>query len=104
MRLVDLKPRWINGAGRNGLGVSFLCPRCRNIRAQAFFANPIDGGPATELSRSTWQRTGGDFTDLSLLPSLDLSENGLPACSPDDDDPFDKSHWHGWLKNGELTE
>lgn len=102
MKLTDLDPSWIvEGAGRNGMGVMFWCPHCRDRYVGVMFANPIDRGPPpTEASRTRtdangvrtveplWQRTGETFETLTLTPSIDVSKSG---------------HWHGFVTNGEVT-
>ena len=56
VRLVDLKPAWIDHGDRRGLGVAFDCMVGHHrfqgaevpctIRNWILFANPLDGGPA----------------------------------------------------------
>jgi hypothetical protein len=86
MRLVSLEPRWISRDGRVGLGVSFLCPRCKAQRLFVAFETPLDGGAPLDESRK-WQRTGDTFDTLTLTPSIDASQSG---------------HWHGWVEAGEV--
>lgn len=89
MRLVDLEPTWsFDRAGRQGMGVSFLCPCCRKTTIFAPFKNPIDGGaPGWPDRKCHWQRTGETFETLTLAPSVDCSSFG---------------HWHGFITNGEV--
>ncbi len=99
MRLTDLEPRWgvdadivIGGVsqhfeGRVGMGITFLCPCCKQTRLGVFFANPIDGLPPTDDATNLWQRTGEGFETLTLSPSIDASKY---------------KHWHGFLQAGEI--
>jgi hypothetical protein len=102
MKLTDLNPRWWNTGGeRRGMGVSFDCPHCRTQRIGVAFANPLDSGPPASIEGGhdgighlgfrcapEWQRTGETFETLTLSPSVDTSKAG---------------HWHGWVRNGEVT-
>lgn len=128
MKLVDLFPRWVSdssilpdrltaaggpfilssedslaldgtvlvGKRRQGMGLSFECPHCvltnaspdTATRLAIAFSNPIDGEPPAAHMKY-WTRIGGTtFADLSISPSIDASGTG---------------HWHGELKNGEVT-
>lgn len=115
MRLSELEPRWWAEAGRQGQGVSFLCPHCRTVRLGVAFSNPLDGGPpvtATVCDRlrwvhgeaytddpldtilmdvppagPIWHRTGETFEDLTLSPSVDAGASG---------------HWHGFVSGGAV--
>ena len=90
MRLADLDPGWFSTeSGRRGQGIHFLCPHCKNTHIIVLFSNPIDGGPASigeDLCKPRWLRTGDTFDTLTISPSIN---------SP--------GHWHGWVKNGEVT-
>ena len=88
MRLTELDPRWIGRDDRRGLGIHFECPCCRNIRIGVYFRNPLDGGEP-ENKKQLWLRAGEDFANLSLSPSIDVTE---------------KEHWHGFITNGEVCE
>ncbi len=86
MRLIELDPHWIAEEGRQGQGIHFECPHCRETRIGVYFKNPIDGGtPAKD--RLLWQRAGDTFETLTLTPSIDASKFG---------------HWHGHVTNGEI--
>src|SRR4051812_3487927 len=99
MKLTELNPRWlldadivvggqsIHNEHRVGMAVTFDCPHCRTTRLGVFFANPIDGGLPSDDGK-LWQRTGDSFDNLSLSPSIDVSAHG---------------HWHGFIKDGEVT-
>ncbi len=91
MKLTELDPVWITEDGRERMGLTFLCPCCvgteRERRLFAMFRNPVDGGPGEE-DHPSWQREGDTFETLTLSPSIDASSSG---------------HWHGFVRNGELT-
>lgn len=111
MKLKDLSPKWAVDAdiviggkaqhfpGRKGMGITFACPHCVAVHPGVlerggpvqflgvWFANPIDGKPATDDAKHLWQRTGNSFETLTLAPSIDASESG---------------HWHGFITNGEI--
>lgn len=96
MRLVDLNPSWFAlESGGPVVGLSFECPHCRTMRLG--IALHHKGSEAMEdeyiMARSPgtkhiWDFSGSDFNDISLSPSVDASEFG---------------HWHGHIKNGEVT-
>lgn len=52
------------------------------------FRNPVDGGPPFPEAARLWERTGEDFDDLTLSPSVDASVLG---------------HWHGFIRNGMVV-
>jgi hypothetical protein len=91
MKLTELDPGWIvEKPGRQGMGVSFMCPCCRDIHLAVWFANPIDGGPPAHSDidpKPRWVRTGETFETLTVTPSIDASQSG---------------HWHGYIRSGEL--
>jgi len=105
MRLSDLEPRWITGKrsdaleakGKRGdVGLSFLCPHCREVRLAVPFAPPIDEGilwlwagwDNQFKGRPIWTRTGETFDTITLTPSIDVSASG---------------HWHGFIQGGDVT-
>jgi hypothetical protein len=115
MKLVDLQPRWFDvpGVGTNKDGVTFLCPCAKcvanpdtRVRLGVQFANPIGSESLPLMSTKDklrhvhdlrtfdvppgylWQRTGENFGNLTLVPSVDASASG---------------HWHGHVTNGEVT-
>jgi len=103
IKLTDLNPRFYRSGGegisdsktgnpipeRKGMGITFDCPcgECGE-RAAIAFANPISGGTKRESNRDTWQRTGDNFENLTLTPSIQLRG---------------KCKWHGFLTNGYLV-
>lgn len=101
MRLSELSPKWI-AVRENGdaIGVTFLCPHCRQVHIGAWFAEPVDinGIPGIDLDlplfmaqhpeNKYWHRTGDTFETLTLTPSVDTSQHG---------------HWHGFLTSGAIT-
>jgi hypothetical protein len=104
LRLVDLQPRWV-GINRWSsdrpfhIGVSFLCPHCRQQRLAALFdpvIDPTNVAPETTWTSTAtvfpgcvvWARLGGEtFESISLAPSIDAGFAG---------------HWHGFITNGEI--
>jgi len=106
MRLVDLNPRGVLDADivvggqvihdehRDGMGLSFECPHCVTTgaayrqRLAIFYANPIDGKPASDDGGPLWHREGDTYETLTLSPSIDASAAG---------------HWHGYITNGAIT-
>lgn len=98
MRLTELQPHWVGLAPGHAIGITFLCPHCRNIRLGVAFDIPIGGEIldnfvgmrlAAQHPNFTagWHREGDTFETLSLTPSIDTSLHG---------------HWHGLLTNGEV--
>lgn len=95
MRLVDLKPAWINtDDGRTGVGIRFDNPRGRG-KVRLLFNNPLDGGAPLANDESLpannggerWTRHGSDFASLSITPSIDEGPGG----------------WHGFVTDGHIT-
>lgn len=88
MRLIDADPGWItSGAPRKGMGIIFNCPHC-NSNICVWFSNPLDGGPPAPpeiLPSPRWHRTGDNFENLTLIPSINT-----------------ENHWHGFITNGEI--
>ena len=123
MRLTDLEPQWVFDFNRgamkratsshlnvhyseppeyhegtltieNAQGVLFLCPVCFKKNGGpvgtesvlCWFKGhgvPDDAKPGP----GRWTASGTDFNDLTLSPSINV----------------DHEHWHGWIKNGEVT-
>ncbi len=105
-RLIEFDPKWIDHAGRRGLGLDMRAPLQPNVenesdrpvRLWVLFANPLDGGPAfpgnsraliLELvpiledrcfimgsGTTRWHRRGETFDTLSLSPSVNAYEHG----------------------------
>ena len=103
LRLTDLDPRWAKDFSDGPITrVNFECPHCKATGAPQMlsvpFAPTIPDGVFQALGvpwpnphvmgGKVWQRSGEDFSTLSLTPSLDCS-----ACG----------HWHGFITNGEVT-
>ena len=96
--LADLNPRWLRAVAdplSQGYGVEFDCP-CGGAapgcpqRIWLMFTNPLAGPPA-RIGKQKWQRTGETFEALTLEPSIHhLAPGGA-------------THWHGWLRAGELV-
>lgn len=104
MRLTDLDPRWVGIHHWSSdrpfyIGVSFLCPHCRDQRLAALFdpaIDPTNAGPETTWvstaaanpGANVWKREKGEtFEELTLAPSLDISFAG---------------HWHGFIRDGAI--
>lgn len=105
MKLTELEPKWISLHGWASesifrVGLTFRCPHCMiGKRGETgylgvYFANPIDpdnllgtGMSFGKLAANLWQRTGDSFDNLTLTPSIDVSQHG---------------HWHGYITNGEI--
>jgi hypothetical protein len=112
MRIVDLNPKWVtlNGWASDSafyVGISFNCPCSKCIvskcptcdhenkpkRLSVSFWPPIDPDnvAATFMTplpdNGGHRRTGDDFTNLTLSPSIGFDSIG---------------HWHGHFINGEV--
>lgn len=105
-KLVDFRPKWFGLPGANlspegksiRIGFTFNCP-CRvclehpgQNRLSVHIDPPID--PLNLLPSTTWRtpspawaRTGDEFSNMTLAPSIDASKHG---------------HWHGHVINGDL--
>ncbi len=98
MRLVDLEPHWY-GLEDGGpiVGLTFLCPHCRNVRIGVAFHHHgkailedqyILARHGANDTQHIWDLQGpDDFATLTLTPSIDASQSG---------------HWHGYITNGEI--
>lgn len=108
MRLEELDPSWLyvgstpNSYRRedirlnrgNAQGVLFLCPTCfvknngpvGTHTIICWFADR-DVPPEVMPGIHRWKTSGGTVHDLTLDPSIDSGQG----------------HWHGWIKNGEVT-
>jgi hypothetical protein len=99
-RLSDLDPKWIRHdpkwnyeKNQRPLGLRFKCPLCLDTQLCVLFLNPVDGGPPAPNDASIpgndsgrrWARSGMEFEEMSLSPSLDVPGHG---------------HW--WLRDGLL--
>lgn len=100
MLLADLDPRWYTFAHTAKgvdirLGLTFLCPCCKEQRLGVAFDPPIY--PHGWLNASNWKptgkewrRTGDTFDTLTLTPSIDASA-------------VLSGHWHGSITNGAIS-
>src|ERR1035437_4413697 len=102
MRLIELQPRWFKpGTFVEDwkIGITFLCPKCRNHRLGVVFRVPVSPNPMNEMESNSWSnmlkfgykdrvwdRVGVTFDTLTLTPSMDWSRFGC---------------WHGNITNGE---
>lgn len=99
-KLTDLEPEWVadfdlveNSHRRgqdltiaNAQGVMFECPTCGRHSILVWFKDR--GVPdSAEPGPGRWTVSGTGFSDLTLHPSINA----------------DKEHWHGWIKNGDVT-
>lgn len=116
MKLVDLDPSWITKGGRV-IGVRFICPNNdgpgphpEGHSVCVLFANPPDGGHAHPDDPSCpgnnggnrWMRTGIDFEDMTLAPSVDCTR-GENCPRYDHTNCGHTACWHGNVNNGELS-
>ena len=105
MKLSELNPRWSGLPGPIYDGVTFDCPHCRIAglsgdscqRIGVTFTPPIDPdgwwsriSQPTYAGRLLWHREGDTFETLTLTPSVNTRIDA-------------KGHWHGFIKNGEVT-
>lgn len=101
MRLTELNPKWIAlKEGGDVVGITFMCPHCREVHVGAWFAEPMDMDGVTGIDPEIetffgkhpedkrWNRTGDTYETLTLTPSIDTSAHG---------------HWHGFLTGGAIT-
>lgn len=94
MKLTDLDPRWFS-LEENGprVGLTFNCPHCQDTRLGIMFHEQghekFDGvdPKAILFDKYIWTKSGNDFADLTIAPSIDASKQG---------------HWHGFITNGEI--
>ncbi len=78
----------------NAQGVLFLCPVCFKKNGGAAGTESVlcwfkgRGVPDSATpGPGRWDASGASFEDLTLSPSVNV----------------DHEHWHGWIKNGEVT-
>lgn len=94
MRLSELDPHWVNyGGNPPQLGVSFKCPITMHDHR---ILVPIIPG-----SRPGWNRTGKDFGDLTLTPSIHMMDE---VRGPDGALVSRSTHWHGNIVRGEIID
>lgn len=114
MKLLDLEPRFVKhtlvedtkidvhvNTLSESTGIFFLCPVCyiKNngpIGTHGIIVTFQDRGVPDELGShnkdgkpTRWGVSGNDYNDLTLTPSIDISED-----SP--------GEWHGHITNGEI--
>lgn len=89
MKLTDLAPAWhgVYDSGPNAIA-SFLCPVCRKHRIDIPITPTRDSAPL--YGPVQWQRTGDDFTALTLSPSI--AHDSGAGC---------KSHF--FVREGEIV-
>lgn len=100
--LIELEPSWIRIDSRI-CGIAFRCPIHDRVPGnpdfeclhRIGFANPPDGGPASDRWRIRWERAAGEtFETLVLAPSIrNLGYSDGGGC-----------RWHGYVggAQGEL--
>ncbi len=118
MRLLELNPRWVaisrwdtpdgtqhfyDTPPRRG-GISFDCPihtkycECckqplpQSHRLVVFFSNPVDGLPP-QVTEHLWTRSGEEFDNLTLAPSIDASKYEINGTTC----------WHGYITDGAVN-
>lgn len=99
MKLIELSPKWLTP----NIFI-FKCPHCQKVwlscknvpmpmGAQfAIFEKELGekwNTLVTPMAEPTaWNFSGEDFSTLSVTPSINAEASG---------------HWHGWIKNGEVS-
>ncbi len=83
---------------RKRVGLGYDCPCGCGDRRYVPFKNPIDGLGPLKSENPNWVRTGDDFETLTLHPSI----KHVPVKGTGDN-YVDGCAWHGWIKNGEVT-
>lgn len=73
-------------------GLFMLCPCLRGHALVVWFSNPINTTPAgpEHEPRPRWTREGTTLDDLTVSPSINVDAHGTKC-------------WHGWIRNGEVT-
>lgn len=107
MKLIELEPVWLmckeHGwhesvalTAAQADGIRFLCPKCYRagggvVGVHSIVCWFVDRVPADALpGPGRWRAAGGDFTDLTLAPSIHLTSEG---CG-----------WHGFVAHGEVID
>lgn len=90
-------PRWHVHFGvpfTEAQGVNFRCPLCQAHYVQVSFAGRGVADDAGSHDRagapSRWTASGTSLADLTLQPSIDISNPKYPKTC----------QWHGWVRNG----
>lgn len=107
MRLTDLEPRFLRVRPSSlqhvptlaeAQGIMFLCPACFQRNEGPVGTHEIliwfaDRGvaPGHVSCPRRWHVSGTGFEDLTLSPSIDLSNAQGQGCQ-----------WHGWVRDGEA--
>jgi hypothetical protein len=107
MRLIELDPKWAEGATSHATTEGQLaaeqtekflimnCPKHPEhrlaIRVGPEARSFMDG----TVERNVWKMTGSTFEDLSLSPSIEVvGGHAVPIIAI--------CGWHGWIKDGEC--
>jgi len=87
-----LEPHYVTDSAGRRIGVSFLCPTCRDHRVAVNVDPPFDPGPTAERP---WKRTGATVADLSLSPSIIALRR--------DEVGRQRECWHGHIRAGRAV-
>lgn len=131
MKLVDLKPRWLDLNGQH-IAIMFLCPHCAgkgpDMWLTCFFVaagdipklpddHPIEG---LQGSRGERQLFHDAFKEMGYPDPVEAAYSDIVSCQPKfawtrvgDDfatmsctpsvDASASGHWHGFITNGEVN-
>lgn len=86
-----LEPHYVTDSTGRRIGVSFLCPTCRDHRVAINVDPPFDDGPT---AKRPWQRTGETFDVMSLSPSIIALRR--------DEVGRERECWHGYVRHGQI--
>jgi hypothetical protein len=103
MRLTALEPQFVKQEGKGFLhvdsleqaqGILFLCPFCYQKNGGDIGTHSVlvwfrNRGVIDE--EHEWIVSGTGYNDLTLQPSIDLTQNTTQPC------------WHGFVTGGEVT-
>ena len=111
MELIDLNPEWVGAGGegvynadmtpaeeRHGVGISFDCPCGCDNRLFVTIDPPMDGKGIWDNNRYSWKRTGDNFENLTLNPSI----KRMDIKNKDGEIIHKSCGWHGFITNGEI--
>lgn len=109
MKFSELEPVWLNTKTRLGVGVRFHCTGC-GTQIQVLFLNPMDGKPPlpnmpdtiANNSGNRWARSGLNFEELSLHPSVNAISSCKPECTTEKHVCAQHDHGHWNILHGEI--
>ncbi len=93
MKLIELEPRWFTFNNIDRLGLTFLCPHCKQQRLGVAFHHLGHENMEDTIIKARqpngfiWNLTGDLFENISITPSIDASH---------------ANHWHGYITNGQI--